>query len=391
MEISAEWTRRKMLTAIGAAAGGLVVPRAARGAFDLPTSPVALARCRTYGSELLPALATMFDQLGGLGRLVAGKTVAIKVNLVSNPWSRLDGAPVELTHWTHPAVIGATVYLLGRAGASRIRVLECCNDSTDPMADFLRDAEWNPNDILNAAQNVEFENTNGVGSGTSYSRVWCPNGGLVFPGYDINHSYVDCDVLVSLAKMKEHHWFGVTLSMKNIYGMTPLNIYGDYAGEDEPSIAVKGTRVTTFHNGIRAPSRSAPQEIDPESPREGGYRIPRIVAEINSARPIHLAILDGVESMAGGEAPFYAGVRRVSPGVLVAGFNSVTTDAVAMAVMGFDPMADRGAAPFEDCDSFIRFAEELGLGTRDLSRIEVLGSSIEELRFDFRKAGLPPV
>jgi uncharacterized protein (DUF362 family) len=81
----------------------------------------------------------------------------------------------------------------------------------------------------------------------------------------------------------------------------------------------------------------------------------------------------------------------VSPGVLVAGFNSVTTDAVAMAVMGFDPMADWGTAPFEDSDSVVRLAEELGLGTRDLSRIEVLGSSIEELRFDFRQADLPPV
>ncbi len=76
--------------------------------------------------------------------------------------------------------------------------------------------------------------------------------------------------------------------------------------------------------------------------------------------------------------------------MLVAGLNPVTTDSVAMAVMGFDPMADRGTPPFEDCDSFLRFAGELGLGTRDLQGIEVLGASIDEARFDFRGAGLPP-
>jgi len=381
-------TRRRMISALGAAAAGSVLRPSEARAADLPTAPVAIARCNTYGTELLPTLQTMFDQLGGLTGLVAGKTVAIKVNLVSSPWGRLGDAPVELTHWTHPAVIGATVHLLGRAGARRIRLLECCNDSTGPFEEFIAEAGWNPNDILNAAPNVEFENTNGLGSGKSYSRITCPGGGLVFPGYDLNHSYTDCDVLVSLAKMKEHHWFGVTLTMKNIYGMTPLNIYGNNAGEDEPSIEVSGTRVAVFHNGIRPPSKSAPQELDLDSPREGGYRIPRIVAEINSARPIHLAILDGIESMAGGEGPWYSNSRRVSPGVLLAGLNAVTTDAVAMAVMGFDPMADRGTPPFEDTDSFIRFAEELGLGTRDLGSIEVLGTSINEAWFDFRSAGV---
>jgi uncharacterized protein (DUF362 family) len=80
----------------------------------------------------------------------------------------------------------------------------------------------------------------------------------------------------------------------------------------------------------------------------------------------------------------------VSPGLLVAGLNPVTTDAVTMALMGFDPMAERGTAPFENSDSFLSFAEELGLGTRDLNQIEVRGASIEEARFDFRSAGLTP-
>jgi hypothetical protein len=52
--------------------------------------------------------------------------------------------------------------------------------------------------------------------------------------------------------------------------------------------------------------------------------------------------------------------------------------------MGFDPMADRGTPPFENCDSTLRLAEELGLGTRDLRRIEVHGLAIREARFNIR-------
>ena len=144
-----------------------------------------------------------------------------------------------------------------------------------------------------------------------------------------------------------------------------------------------------FHSGSRQPSRSAPSENDPSSPREGGYRVPRIVADLVAARPVHLAVIDGIRSMTGGEGPWIPRCRPVSPGVLIAGLNPVTTDAVGTAVMGFDPMADRGRAPFETCDSTLRLAEEHGAGTRDLSRIEVVGTAIHEARFDFRRHGFP--
>ena len=60
--------------------------------------------------------------------------------------------------------------------------------------------------------------------------------------------------------------------------------------------------------------------------------------------------------------------------------------------MGFDPMADRGTAPFESGDSTLRLAEELGVGTRDLKRIEVVGTPIEQAGFNFRAVpgGGPP-
>jgi uncharacterized protein (DUF362 family) len=74
----------------------------------------------------------------------------------------------------------------------------------------------------------------------------------------------------------------------------------------------------------------------------------------------------------------------VHAGLLIAGTNCVTTDAVATALMGFDPMADRGTAPFEKCDSTLKLAEQLGLGTRDLNRIEVIGVPISKARVSFR-------
>jgi len=184
--------------------------------------------------------------------------------------------------------------------------------------------------------------------------------------------------------MKEHHWFGVTLSIKNCYGMTPLTIYGTNAGVDEPGTDVTGTRVQVSHDGDRAPSKSAPQEIDPTSPRVGDFRIPRIVAEIVSGRPIHLAVVDGIEGIAGGEGPWYPEVRHVSPGVLVAGFNPVSTDAVSMALMGFDPKAKRGTPPFDSCDNFLDFAEYFEIGSRDLSKIEVLGTPIADALYPSR-------
>ncbi len=73
----------------------------------------------------------------------------------------------------------------------------------------------------------------------------------------------------------------------------------------------------------------------------------------------------------------------MNPGVLIAGTNAVATDAVAMTVMGFDPLADRGKPPFARCDSTLRFGEELGVGLRDLSRNEVVGVPVSDVVFSF--------
>ena len=59
--------------------------------------------------------------------------------------------------------------------------------------------------------------------------------------------------------------------------------------------------------GPRQPTSLAAPEMDPASPRHEGYRIPRVVVDICAARPIDLAIIDGIESMGGTEGPWSGG------------------------------------------------------------------------------------
>ena len=68
-----------------------------------PAGPVTVARCKTYdAAELVPTMQKMFDQLGGLGRLVKGKTVAIKINLTGAPTYRAR-LPAARRHPLHPS------------------------------------------------------------------------------------------------------------------------------------------------------------------------------------------------------------------------------------------------------------------------------------------------
>jgi uncharacterized protein (DUF362 family) len=344
--------------------------------------------CREYNSQVMETLARMFDQLGGLEKLVRNKTVAIKLNMTGGPTMKLNDLPVEMTTWAHPEVIGATVALMGKAGAKRIRLLESHTAGSDTLESFMGSAGWKVQDIANAAKTVEFENTNYLAGHKEYARFMVPGSPKMYAGYDLNPSYRDNDVMVSMAKLKNHRAAAITLSMKNMFGMLPTTIYGMNAPVDEPSPTVLGgNRAGMCHQGMRVPPKSAPPAIDMTS-HEVGYRMPHLVPELVSARPIHLAIIDGIYSMEGGELPSRNPAQGASnplhPGVLVAGLNPVCTDAVATAVMGFDPMADRGTPPFETADSMLKYAEEIGLGTRDLKRIDMVGAPIEKAVYKYK-------
>ena len=375
--------------AMGMAAGAVAARPALLHALPAQTGRVAIGMCAEYDRKVTDVLSTMFNQLGGLQKLVNGKTVAIKLNLTGPPTGNtLNGMPLELVQWVHPQVIGSLITLLGNAGAKRVRLLESAPFGTKPLEEFMAAAGWHPQDFSSAATKVEFENTNFLGNSKTYARMMVPGGGLIYTGYDLNHSYKDCDVYVSLGKLKEHRIAGITLSMKNSFGITPGTIYASDAGVDEPSLVVKSFR-GPVHDGSRGPSKSAPPPVLDVTKwsRDPGYRMPRVVAELAAARPIHLAIIDGIYSMEGGELPGQ-GPRllhnALHPGVLIAGYNCVTTDAVGTAVMGFDPMAERGTPPFENCDNTLALAEGLGLGTRDLTKIEVVGTPIAKAKTHYK-------
>jgi hypothetical protein len=277
----------------------------------------------------------------------------------------------------------AMVHVLDAGGARRIRLVESCWATPGPLEEYMLDSGWNVRALQHLSSRLEFENTNALGQRKRYARLKNKNGGFIFPGFDVNHAYEDTDVFMSMAKLKNHATCGVTLSMKNCCGITPASIYGDDAGVDGPNENPTKGRVTVCHEGKRAPAKTAPQEIDPKSSRDPGYRMPRIVADLSAARPIDIAFVDGVETMAGGEGPWIKNITAVKPGVLIMGTNAVNTDAVATAVMGYDPRAARGTAPFTMCDNTLLLAESLGVGSADVRKIEVAGVPIAKAIYKF--------
>jgi hypothetical protein len=64
--------------------------------------------------------------------------------------------------------------------------------------------------------------------------------------------------------------------------------------------------------------------------------------------------------------------------------NPVSTDAVAVAVMGYsDPRATQGTCPFGNCDNHLLLAEQVGVGVADLSQVDLRGMTIAEARYPY--------
>ncbi len=383
-------TRRQLLAGSGLSLVSLVrgQPPAAPSA---PVAPVSVAKCASYDADLVSMLAKQFDQIGGIGKLLGGKTVAIKLNLTGG--GRIAGYTAGQTHWVHPKLLGATCHLMGLAGAKRIRILEGAARG-DALEDKMLNAGWDVNALRSTAPIVEFEGTNHLGNGKRYARLKVAKP-YIYPAFDLNHSYEDTDVYVSMAKLKHHEECGITLTIKNAFGITPNSIYGDDAGVDEPNESARRGRETLLHAGKRQPPKSAPQEVDFTSLRFEGYRVPRICVDLTAARPVDLAIIDGIESSVQGEGPWVKGFKYANPQVVIVGRNPVCTDAVATAVMGYNPRAKRGEAPFhritppetpgapEWAENPMLLAEAVGIGSANLSRIDVRGVPIKDAVFDF--------
>jgi len=324
-------------------------------------------------------MARCFDVLGGVAPLVRGKTVTVKLNLTGADFSPFLGRPVGETFMTHGATVMALLALLFDAGAKRVRLVES-TPRTAVLEDTLIEAGWDVR-ALNALGNVDCENTRNLGKSKSYVRLTVPGGGCMFSAFQFNRAYGDTDVMISMAKLKRHVTAGVTLSMKNLFGITPNSLYSSQAG-DESATDGRGT----LHGEASAPIPLPGMKRDVPY-RDGFTRVPRITVDICAARPIDIAIVDGITAMNGGEGPWAsqaAKIRVTTPGVLIVGLNPVSTDAVATAVMGYDnPRAARGVHPFDYCDNHLLLAEQAGLGTADLSRIDVRGLTVAQARYPY--------
>ena len=346
----------------------------------LQNARVAIVPCRGYGSAVAPALKQCFEHLGGIGNLVKNKTVTMKLNLTGTDFRPFLNRPVGETFMTHYDTALALGQALFGAGAKKVRFVES-TQSTSKLEATLALADWDIK-TLDSLGAVEFENTRNLGKGKSYAHLRVPMGGHMFSALDLNHAYEETDVMVSLAKLKNHITAGVTLSMKNLFGLTPNSLYGDQAGDEEATAGRGPIHNPKGFEKIRLPGlKEGITSTDPT------WRVPRTVVDVCAARPIHLAIIDGITAMKGGEGPWCGGEEKLnftSPGILIAGLNPVSVDVVGTAVMGYtNPRAVRGTKPFDFCDNHLLLAEEAGLGTADLSKIEVRGITIEKARYPY--------
>lgn len=339
-----------------------------------PSSPVAIQRCDSFEPQLFrKKLDVALDLIGGIGNLVRGKTVTIKINLTGMSWDPCCGLPAQETYITHPATLAALCAAVSDAGAQRIVVIENYYRA-EPPEKILTAAGWDIAAIQSAGgHKVTFEDVRNRGAWPAYSRFKVPWGGFIYPAFDLNQRFEKTDVLVSLSKLKQHACAGVTMTIKNMFGSTPCALYGNEAPNENALVH----RTSMFHSGRTSPPAGVPGELQHGLSNSAVVRVPRIVADIYGARPVDLTIVDGVRTLAGGEGSWNRGIRMMEPKVLLAGRNGVCTDAIGTVVMGFDPQAPDAKPPFPG-HNYLNLLAAVGMGTNDPSRIEVLGLPLQE-------------
>ncbi len=319
-------------------------------------SRVAIAQANSYDRTLVrQQVQALLDGLGGLDDVIGlGDRVAIKTNLTGGTGNTpLPGvSPIE-SYVTHPEVVRALGELLRDAGAGQIFIVEAVFDQTSYP-------DWGYEEVANALSATLID-LNVPDPYAGFTSVPVGESWYTYQAYTVNPILSEIDVFVSVPKMKCHRSCGITLSLKNLIGLVPVSYY----------------RCHPDH-GHRSDLHGC----------DGNFktRLPRSVVDLTRVRPIHLALIDGIKTVEAGEGPWIPTIAPVEPGVLVAGKNPVSTDAVSAAVMGFDPTIDFPAQPFLRSDNHLSMAHDLGLGTHRLEDIEVVGASIEGVRFPFRPA-----
>ncbi|MGD0901192.1 MAG: DUF362 domain-containing protein [Thermoguttaceae bacterium] len=349
-----------------------------------PSVPVAIQRAADYEPQpLRQALDKTLDFIGGIRKLVEGKTVAVKINVTGGPGT-LAGLPGYRTYHVHPNLLAALCGAISDAGARRIVIVESQYSSKTPE-EVLSSGGWDIRAIKAAGgQRVTFEDTRNRGAWPHYCRLKVPWGGFVFGAFDLNARYEKTDVMVSLAKLKDHTAAGVTMAVKNLFGIAPNSLYGDGAPNEE-CLAARGK---ILHQGTQGVPAGVPGELARSWPNHWKRRVPRITADLAGARPIDLAIVDGIETTRGGEGPWTSTAEPIRPHLLLAGRNAVCSDAISTAAMGYDPQAPHGSFPFPG-DNHLLLLAQVGVGAIDPKQIEVRGLPLEKALFPFNPKRLP--
>ncbi len=308
------WPRRMILkTGIAAAVTGAAF-YVARELMRAPDQAAFIARVAHYRADIASVIGRGLAELGITENTVRGKKVLLKPNLVE-PIRTIEHVN------THPAVVAGAVQAFLRLGASSVVVGEGAGHRRDSftvlessgIADVLAENRV-PFVDLNCGPTLQLANNRGASALTSLA---------------VHAAVGEADLVVSLAKMKTHHWAGVTLSMKNLYGIMPGEIYGwpknvlHWAGLNE------------------------------------------VILDINQAVRPQISIVDGIVGMQG-DGPILG--EPAHSGVLVMARNSVAADATCCRVMGIDPFK---------VDYLKRASEVLGPVAED--QIEQRGERIEQV------------
>jgi uncharacterized protein (DUF362 family) len=313
----------------------------------------AIGRSATYEvARLRQELQIMFDGLGGLGDIIKpGARVAIKPNLTGGTWTDPTlPAPATELFVTHPALVQALAELLIDAGAGQLRIMDGLGDEANFRA-------WGYTDVA-ARVNAELVDLCKTSPYNDFVTFPVGPNRQVYDVFYMNAALSEVDVFISVAKMKCHATAGVTLALKNLIGIAPIPLYRREAQDNHRS---------AFHES---------ETYD--------RRLPRVAVDLNLARPVHLALIDGVLTVEAGAGAWDAGYNPVKPGLLVASKNALAADTVAAALMGFDPDAPSGTQPFAYADNHLALAREAGLGTNRLAEIGIIGPAIAEVAFPFK-------
>jgi len=341
--------------------------------------------CKRYEfQEVRLVLGRMLDQLGDVRRLVRRRHVTVKTNLVNTSDADLCGVPLWLTVTTHPAVAMALGSLLVEYGA---RTVTFCDQLPFRLPDESAFAGYGFKlNKFNQAMDgrARLENTRNRGRYRDYAWVKVPGGGELASAWEVNQAYVNTDVLVSLAKLKSHVSGGITGGMKNLFGVPPSSLYGDDLKEQPDEEAV-GYRTATMHNCERRPLTSAASFTGRSVKGDHGYNVPHFIVDLAAAFPLQLVVIDGISTIQTAEGWWLGSMVSVTrPGLLIAGQNPVCTDAVAAAVMGFDPDAADRTFPFVNGSNYLALARRRGLGENRINHLEIGGVGLDAARFEFQ-------